>query len=65
MFLGVHGIHVRATRLLTGRVLYELPHRGLMEFASEQLPFKRFTTNQAHYYLMLLNSSRIPRLYLP
>ena len=33
----------------------ELPHRGLKEFASEQLPFKRFATNQAYYYLMLIS----------
>jgi len=33
----------------------ELPHRGLKEFGSEQLPFKRFATNQAYYYLMLIS----------
>ena len=33
----------------------ELPHRGLKEFGSEQLPFKRFAANQAYYYLMLLS----------
>ena len=32
----------------------ELPHRGLKEFGSEQLPFKRFAANQAYYYLMLV-----------
>src|SRR5438876_70824 len=30
-------------------------HRGLKEFGSEQLPFKRFATNQAYYYLMLIS----------
>jgi Transposase DDE domain group 1 len=33
----------------------ELPHRGLKEFSSEQLPFKRFAANQAYYYLMLIS----------
>src|SRR5438552_15787505 len=33
----------------------ELPHRGLKEFGCEQLPFKRFATNQAYYYLMLIS----------
>jgi len=33
----------------------ELPHRGLKEFGSEQLPFKRFAANQAYYYLMLVS----------
>jgi hypothetical protein len=33
----------------------ELPHRGLKEFGSEQLPFKRFAANQAYYYLMLIS----------
>jgi len=33
----------------------ELPHRGLKEFGSEQLPFKRFGANQAFYYLMLIS----------
>jgi Transposase DDE domain group 1 len=32
----------------------ELPHRGLKDFGSEQLPFKRFAANQAYYYLMLV-----------
>src|SRR6516165_3575611 len=32
----------------------ELPHRGLKEFGSEQLPFHRFASNQAYYYLMLI-----------
>jgi hypothetical protein len=33
----------------------ELPHRGLKEFGSEQLPFKRFAANHAYYYLMLIS----------
>ena len=33
----------------------ELPHRGLKEFGSEQLPFKRLGAHQAYYYLMLLS----------
>ena len=33
----------------------ELPHRGLKDFGSEQLPFKRFAANQAYYYLMLVS----------
>src|SRR5229473_3208239 len=33
----------------------ELPHRGLKEFGSEQIPFKRFAANQAYYYLMLVS----------
>jgi hypothetical protein len=33
----------------------ELPHRGLKEFGSEQLPFKRFAANQAYYYLMVVS----------
>ena len=33
----------------------ELPHRGLKEFGSEQLPFKRFSPNQAYYYMMLVS----------
>lgn len=33
----------------------ELPHRGLKEFGSEQLPFRRFAANQAYYYLMLVS----------
>src|SRR5437879_13487262 len=32
----------------------ELPHRGLKEFGSEQLPFKRFGANQAYYYVMVI-----------
>ena len=32
----------------------ELPHRGLKEFGSEQLPFKRFGANQAFYYVMVI-----------
>ena len=33
----------------------ELPHRGVKEFGSEQLPFQRFAANQAYYYLMLVS----------
>jgi hypothetical protein len=33
----------------------ELPHRGLKEFGSEQLPFKRFASNRAFYYLMVVS----------
>lgn len=32
----------------------ELPHRGLKEFGSEQMPFKRFGANQAFYYVMVI-----------
>jgi len=32
----------------------ELPHRGLKEFGSEELPFKRFGANQAFYYVMVI-----------
>jgi hypothetical protein len=32
----------------------ELPHRGVKDFGSEQLPFHRFGSNQAYYYLMLI-----------
>ena len=32
----------------------ELPHRGLKDFGSEQLPFRRFASNQAYYYLMVI-----------
>src|SRR5467141_1047492 len=32
----------------------ELPHRGLKEFGSEQLPFKRYGANQAYYYVMVI-----------
>lgn len=32
----------------------ELPHRGLKDFGSEELPFKRFASNQAFYYFMLI-----------
>ena len=32
----------------------ELPHRGLKDFAFEQLPFKRFGANSAFYYCMLI-----------
>ncbi len=33
----------------------ELPHRGLKDFRTEQLPFKRFGPNAAYYYLMVLS----------
>jgi len=33
----------------------ELPHRGLKEFGSEQLPFKNFAANRAYYYLMVIS----------
>lgn len=33
----------------------ELPHRGVKDFGSEQLPFKRFAANQAYYYMMLIS----------
>jgi hypothetical protein len=32
----------------------ELPHRGLKDFGSEQLPFHRFGSNQAYYYWMVI-----------
>jgi hypothetical protein len=32
----------------------ELTHRGLKDFASETLPFKRFSQNSAFYYCMLI-----------
>jgi hypothetical protein len=32
----------------------ELPHRGLKDFGTEQLPFKRFAPNAAFYYLMVV-----------
>ena len=32
----------------------ELPHRGLKDFGSEELPFKRFSPNMAFYYCMLI-----------
>ncbi len=32
----------------------ELPHRGLKDFGTEQLPFKRFAPNAAYYYLMVV-----------
>jgi hypothetical protein len=32
----------------------ELTHRGLKDFASEKLPFKRFSPNSAFYYCMLI-----------
>ena len=33
----------------------ELPHRGLKEFGSEQLPFQHFAPNRAYYYLMVVS----------
>ena len=33
----------------------ELPHRGLKEFGSEELPFKRFAANSAFYYCMVIS----------
>jgi hypothetical protein len=32
----------------------ELPHRGLKDFGSEELPFQRYACNQAYYYLMVI-----------
>jgi len=32
----------------------ELPHRGLKNFAAQQLPFKRFAANTAYYYCMVI-----------
>jgi len=32
----------------------ELPHRGLKDFGSEQLPFHRFASNQAYYCNLML-----------
>lgn len=32
----------------------ELPHRGLKDFGSEELPFKSFTSNTAWYYFMVI-----------
>jgi hypothetical protein len=37
-----------------GRGSDELVHRALKDFASEQLPFKRFHQNAAYYYCMLI-----------
>ena len=37
-----------------GRGCDELVHRGLKDFRSEQLPFKRFHQNAAFYYTMLI-----------
>jgi len=37
-----------------GRGYDELVHRALKDFASEQLPFKRFHQNAAFYYTMLI-----------
>lgn len=32
----------------------ELPHRGIKDFGTEALPFKRFSPNSAFYYAMLI-----------
>lgn len=32
----------------------ELPHRGLKDFGSEELPCKHFASNQTYYYLMVI-----------
>ena len=32
----------------------ELPHRGIKDFGTQQLPFKRFAPNSAYYYLMVI-----------
>jgi hypothetical protein len=40
--------------LYHGRGYDELVHRALKDFASEQLPFKRFHQNAAFYYTMLV-----------
>ncbi len=32
----------------------ELPHRGIKDFGTQQLPFKRFAPNAAYYYLMVV-----------
>ncbi len=37
-----------------GRGADELPHRGLKDFGFEELPFKKFSANQAFYYCMLI-----------
>ena len=33
----------------------ELVNRGLKDFGAEQLPFKRFTSNAAFYYMMVIS----------
>ena len=38
-----------------GRGSDELVHRGLKDFSSEQLPFKRFQQNAAFYYTMVIS----------
>lgn len=40
--------------LAHGRGADELVHRGLKDFGTEQLPFKRFPYNTAFYYVMVL-----------
>ena len=37
-----------------GRGANELAHRGLKDFGSETLPFKRFESNAAFYYTMVM-----------
>ena len=32
----------------------ELPHRGIKDFGCEEMPFKRFTANNAFYYCMVI-----------
>ena len=44
----------RIIELHHGRGADELVHRGLKDFASETLPFKRFAPNTAYYYSMLV-----------
>ena len=38
-----------------GRGNDELVHRGLKDFGTEKLPFKRFTPNAVYYYSMLVS----------
>ena len=33
----------------------ELVHRGIKDFGTEQLPFKRFESNTAFFYIMLVS----------
>lgn len=42
----IHAHHLRGAD--------ELPHRGLKDFGTEQLPFRRFAHNNAFYYMMVL-----------
>ena len=44
----------------------ELVHRGLKDFGSEELPFKKFASNAAYYYTIIrlgLTQFTITRLY--